>query len=736
MTPSDAVDAVSRLKAKADAAKAAALRAQADAEEAETPLRQAEEDARAASADTPSLEPVPSAGSARAEPTGTPAAGPLDDTQVEAIRSGYAFDGPALELGALVNGAARPDVQIRIPLAKTNRHGLVAGATGTGKTRTLQLLAEQLSAHGVPVFAADIKGDLSGIASAGTSTEKLLARTSALGQDWVGTASPTEFFCLGRIGHGVPIRATVAGFGPLLLSKVLGLNDTQESSLGLVFHYADEAWQPLLDLTDLRAVLGFLISDDGKGELTGLGGLSSATVGVILRELITFADQGADVFFGEPEIDTTEFLAVTADGRGLVSLLEVPGVQERPALYSTFLMWLLADLFNDLPEVGDLDKPKLVLFFDEAHLLFRDASKDFLAAITQTVRLIRSKGVGIFFVTQTPKDVPGDVLAQLGSRVQHQLRAFTPDDAKALRATVSTFPHSGYELDEVLTGLGIGEAVVTVMNEKGAPSPVAWTRLRAPRGSMAPTPAEQIEATIAASPLLARYGEPVDRDSAREMLAARLKARPGLPKPSSGRSTRPRPTPSSPTGRRPRMRNRPRPRRRPTPTMSGSGARPTPPPAPARARTRAPSRKSRCSRRCSAPPPRRPSSPASSRASSVPAAGAAERRGTWVGRPVTVCWTASSSPAPMWLPAPTSSTSDSPTAPAPAPTWPVATRSRTWRCCTPAVPRRIRWSSATQRTCGSARWWWRWATRSGWPAASPPASCRRSAGRCPPGPGG
>jgi len=516
MTPSDEVDAVSRLKAKADAARAAALRAQADAEAAETQLRQAQDQAQdqaQAPADAAASPAPPSV-----------SAGPLDDTQVDAIRSGYAFDGPALELGALVNGHARPDVQIRIPLAMTNRHGLVAGATGTGKTKTLQVLAEQLSAHGVPVFAADIKGDLSGIATAGTSSDKLLTRTTALGQDWAGAASPTEFFSLGGIGHGIPIRATVAGFGPLLLSKVLGLNDTQESSLGLVFHYADQAGLPLLDLTDLRAMLGFLISDAGKAELTGLGGLSSTTVGVILRELITFADQGADVFFGEPEIDTSEFLTVTADGRGLVSLLEVPGVQDRPALYSTFLMWLLAELFNDLPEVGDLDKPKLVFFFDEAHLLFRDASKDFLAAITQTVRLIRSKGVGIFFVTQTPKDVPGDVLAQLGSRVQHQLRAFTPDDAKALRATVSTFPHSGYDLDEVLTGLGIGEAVVTVMNERGAPSPVAWTRLRAPLGSMAPTPAAQIEAGIAASPLLARYGEPVDRDSAREMLAARLEA--------------------------------------------------------------------------------------------------------------------------------------------------------------------------------------------------------------------
>ena len=427
-------------------------------------------------------------------------------------------------MGALVNGDARPDVPVRIPLAMTNRHGLVAGATGTGKTKTLQVLAEQLSAHGVSVFAADIKGDLSGVATAGTASEKLLARTRGIGQDWSGVASPTEYFSLGGVGRGIPVRATVAGFGPLLLSKVLGLGDIQESSLGLVFHYADQAGLPLLDLTDLRAVLSFLISDAGKGELTGLGGLSPATVGVILRELITFADQGADVFFGEPEIDTAEFLRRTPDGRGIISLLEVPGVADKPALFSTFLMWLLADLFNDLPEVGDLDKPKLVFFFDEAHLLFTGASKDFLASITQTVRLIRSKGVGIFFVTQTPKDVPSDVLAQLGSRVQHQLRAFTPDDAKALRATVSTYPNSGYDLEEVLTGLGTGEAIVTVMNEKGAPSPVAWTRLRAPQGSMSPTPPEQIDATVAASPLLAVYGAAIDRDSAREMLATKLEA--------------------------------------------------------------------------------------------------------------------------------------------------------------------------------------------------------------------
>ncbi|MFF2050033.1 helicase HerA-like domain-containing protein [Leifsonia sp. NPDC058194] len=515
----------------ADALAETAAKLQAEAEEA---LRKAQEAAAAAAAAQQAAAQEAAAQEAAATVSATPPApttppapagtGPLSDEAVAVIRAGYAFDAPALELGALVNGDPVADVPVRIPLAMTNRHGLVAGATGTGKTKTLQVLAEQLAAAGVPVFAADIKGDLSGIAVAGESSDKLLERTRGIGQDWTPRAATTEFFSLGGVGRGVPIRATVAGFGPLLLSKVLGLNDTQESSLGLVFHYADQAGLPLLDLADLRAVLTYLTSDDGKAELAGLGGLSSATVGVILRELIGFADQGAEAFFGEPEIDTAEFLRVAPDGTGVVSLLEVPGVQDKPAVFSTFLMWLLADLFNDLPEVGDLDKPKLVFFFDEAHLLFKDASKDFLASITQTVRLIRSKGVGIFFVTQTPKDVPGDVLAQLGSRVQHQLRAFTPDDAKALKATVSTYPKSGYDLAAVLQSLGTGEAIVTVMNEKGAPSPVAWTRLRAPQGSMSPAPETLVEATVAASPLQAKYGTPIDRDSAREQLARKLDA--------------------------------------------------------------------------------------------------------------------------------------------------------------------------------------------------------------------
>ena len=520
-----AAQAAEDLQVQAQEAIKKAEEAAALAQAALEAQHQATDAAAAADAETVAPAQATAAADAQAAPAAAapaPTTGPLEPDQVDAIRSGYAFEGAALEMGALVNGDALPDVPVRIPIAMTNRHGLVAGATGTGKTRTLQVFAEQLSTAGVSVFAADIKGDLSGVATPGEGNEKLLKRTAGIGQDWTAASFPTEYFSLGGVGKGVPIRATISGFGPLLLSKALGLNETQESSLGLVFHYANKNNLALLDLDDLRAVLAYLVSDEGKPELEGLGGLSKATVGVILRELITFADQGADVFFGEPEIDTAEFLRVASDGRGIISLLEVPGVADKPALYSTFLMWLLADLFTDLPEVGDLDKPKLVFFFDEAHLLFKDASKDFLAQITQTVRLIRSKGVGVFFVTQTPKDVPSDVLAQLGSRVQHQLRAFTPDDAKALRATVSTYPNSGYDLEEVLTNLGTGEAIVTVMNEKGAPSPVAWTRLRAPQASMSPSTDASIDAAIAASPLLAKYGTGIDRESAHEILTKKL----------------------------------------------------------------------------------------------------------------------------------------------------------------------------------------------------------------------
>ncbi|WP_418957943.1 helicase HerA-like domain-containing protein [Streptomyces tritici] len=446
----------------------------------------------------------------------------LPDGPAAEIAAGYAFRGDALDLGALLwDGVCHPGGQVRIPLGMLNRHGLVAGATGSGKTKTLQLIAEQLSAHGVPVFLADVKGDLSGLSAPGQDGAKVRERAAQVGQDWTATGFPCAFHGLGGLGAGIPVRATVTSFGPVLLAKVLDLNPTQEQSLGLIFHYADRKGLELVDLKDLRAVVAFLVSDEGRPELKGIGGLSSATAGVILRALTAFEQQGASGFFGEPEFDTAELLRTAQDGRGVVSVMELPAVQDRPRLFSTFLMWLLADLFHDLPEVGDLDRPKLVFFFDEAHLLFAGASKAFLESITQTVRLIRSKGVGVFFVTQTPKDVPADVLAQLGNRVQHALRAFTPDDAKALKATVRTFPHSAYDLEEVLTGLGTGEAVVTVLGESGAPTPVAVTRLRAPESLMGPVGSAALDEAVRASEGYGRYARAVDRESAYERLAAR-----------------------------------------------------------------------------------------------------------------------------------------------------------------------------------------------------------------------
>ncbi|MFI6943886.1 helicase HerA-like domain-containing protein [Streptomyces sp. NPDC050418] len=452
-------------------------------------------------------------------PAPTPAVALPDEAA--AIAAGYAFTGEALDLGALLwGGQCLPGAQIRIPLSMLNRHGLVAGATGTGKTKTLQLIAEQLAGQGVPVFLADIKGDVSGISAPGEANDKVQERAREVGQSWEAKGFPAEFYALGGIGSGIPVRATVTSFGPVLLAKVLQLNQTQEQSLGLIFHYADSKGLELHDLKDLRAVVTFLTSDEGKPELKGIGGLSTVTAGVILRALTAFEAQGMAPFFGNPEFDVSEFLRTASDGRGQVSVLELPAVQDKPHLFSTFLMWMLADLYNNLPEVGDVEKPKLVFFFDEAHLLFNGASKAFLESITQTVRLIRSKGIGVFFVTQTPKDVPADVLAQLGNRVQHALRAFTPEDQKALKATVKTFPNSPYDLEELLTQLGTGEAVVTVLSEKGAPTPVAATRLRAPESLMGPVDAAALDAAVKSSLLYSRYAEEVDPESAYEKITA------------------------------------------------------------------------------------------------------------------------------------------------------------------------------------------------------------------------
>ena len=452
-------------------------------------------------------------------------------TSARQIAAGYAADGAALELGAvLVDGTCDPSAKVRIPLSMVNRHGLVAGATGTGKTKSLQVLAEQLSAAGVPCLMADVKGDLSGLSRPGEPGDKISQRAADTGDAWTPTAYPVEFLSLGGTGTGVPVRATISSFGPILLSKVLGLNATQESTLGLIFHWADQKGLALLDTKDLRAVIHYLTSDEGKPELKALGAVSTATAGVILRALVNLEADGGDTFFGEPELEPQDLLRIDDQGRGIISLLELGDQAARPVLFSTFLMWVLADLFTTLPEIGDVDKPKLVFFFDEAHLLFSDASKAFLAQVEQTVKLIRSKGVGVFFCTQLPTDVPNDVLSQLGARIQHALRAFTPDDEKALTKTVRTYPKTEvYELKSALTSLGIGEAVVTVLSEKGAPTPVAWTRMRAPRSLMETIGPDAMAAAAKASALQAEYGQTIDRESAYERLNARLAPEPASP---------------------------------------------------------------------------------------------------------------------------------------------------------------------------------------------------------------
>ena len=460
-----------------------------------------------------------------------------DSAYTAQVRSGYGFSSPTLPVGTyldmLADGdpAPVPGLKVGIPLGLLNRHALVAGATGTGKTRTLQLLAEGLSNEGVPVFLADVKGDLTGLAEPGATSEKLAARLAGTGQTWEGRSFPIELFSLGggpQSGagaiSGTPIRTTVTEFGPVLLSRVLGLNDTQTSALQLVFHWADSQGLALLDLKDLRAVVDYLTgSDAGKKELKTIGGVSAASAGVILREIAALEAAGGEAFFGEPALDVHDLMRVS-DGKGIISALELADIQSQGTLFSTFLMWLLAELFETLPEVGDPARPTMVFFFDEAHLLFSGASKAFLEAVVRTVRLIRSKGVGIVFITQSPTDVPDEVLAQLGSRVQHALRAHTPADAANLKKAVSTFPVSPLDLSRVLTSLGTGQAVVSVLDEKGRPAPVAPVVVDAPAAVMGPASEATVSQVLNASPLKPKYADTVDNESAYELLAVRVQA--------------------------------------------------------------------------------------------------------------------------------------------------------------------------------------------------------------------
>jgi len=450
----------------------------------------------------------------------------MDPAFTAQMISGYGLTEPALVIGSPMLGSELvPGVRVQVALSMMNRHGLIAGATGTGKTKTLQLLAGQLSDAGVPVFVSDIKGDVTGLAAPGDPTNaKVIDRCQSMGWTFKPESHPVEFLSLsGKLG--AQVRASVHSFGPVLLGKVLGLNDTQTSILSLVFKYCDDNQLPLLDLSDLQTTLTYLASDAGKAALADYGGISPASLGVMVRAIVVVEQQGADIFFGEPEFDVMDLLRTTPDGKGIVSLLELSDVMDKPVMFSTFMLWMLAQLYHALPEVGDLPKPKLCFFFDEAHLLFDDASDALLKEVEQTARLIRSKGVGVYFVTQTPTDVPPSVLAQLGNRVEHALRAFTPQDADNLKKTARTFPITTfYDVEETLTSLGIGEALVTVLSPRGVPTPLAATRLVPPDSLMAALDPAAVQAAIMASPFRAKYGTTVDRQSAHEIITARIMA--------------------------------------------------------------------------------------------------------------------------------------------------------------------------------------------------------------------
>jgi DNA helicase HerA-like ATPase len=499
----------------------------------------------------------------------------MDDAFVREMTEGYAFDEPSLVLGApMLDGEVAAGAPVRLPLSMVNRHGLVAGATGTGKTKTLQILAGQLSDAGVPVFVSDVKGDLTGISQPGDAgSAAVLERAAQLAIAYAPKGHPVELLSLSG-ALGAQVRATVSSFGPILLGKVLDLNKTQVSVLTLVFAYCDDQRLPLLDLADLRTTLKFLASDEGKATLEEYGGFSRATVGVLLRSIVELEAAGADAFFGEPEFDVHDLMRTTPDGRGVVSLLELRDVMDRPRLFSTFMLWMLAQLYAQLPEEGDLPKPKLAFFFDEAHLLFDDASDALMEQIELTARLIRSKGVGVYFVTQGPTDVPSSVLSQLGNRVQHALRVHTPDDETNLRKTVKTFPTSEhYDVGETLTSLGIGEAFVTVLTPKGVPTPLAATRLVPPDSLMDAVDETTRAGLVAAGALQAKYAQVVDRESAHEIITDRLHGAAEVVAAEGGTAGTPLPPPppgTPPPSVQPAPKPKPKAMPKPKPKPSGS----------------------------------------------------------------------------------------------------------------------------------------------------------------------
>ena len=444
---------------------------------------------------------------------------------IQTITDGYTSKGDYIVLGAaLLNGVPQKEALVKLPLKTLNRHGLIAGATGTGKTITLQVIAENMCAKGIPVLLMDLKGDLSGIAKAGITNPKIEERHAVLGIPFVPNGSSVEFLTLSK-ENGAKLRATVSEFGPVLFSKVLNLNDTQSGIVAIIFKYADDKKLPLVDLKDFKALLNF-IGNEGKEEITkNYGNVSTASIGTILRSIIELESQGAESFFGERSFEVTDLVRLDAYGRGMASIIRLTDIQDKPKLFSTFILCLLAEAYHTFPEAGDLDKPKLCIFIDEAHLIFKEASQALLDQIESIVKLIRSKGVGIYFCTQNPYDIPDAVLAQLGLKVQHALRAFTEKDRKAIKKTAENYPVSEfYKTDELLTSLGIGQALVSALDEKGIPTPLAATHLRAPMSRIGVLTADEIQQVVSLSTLATKYNEVIDSESAYELLNAKLKA--------------------------------------------------------------------------------------------------------------------------------------------------------------------------------------------------------------------
>ena len=445
------------------------------------------------------------------------------ETFQEIVTNGYQFKGESIILGApKLEGEVLTDHFIRLPLKTFNRHGLIAGATGTGKTKTLQIIAEQLSEKGVPSLVMDIKGDLSGIAAASEGHPKIDERHNAIGLPFIPGRSPVEFLSLSD-EPGIRLRATVTEFGPILFSKMLGLNEVQQGIATIIFKYCDDNKLPLLDLKDFKKVMHFVQTEVKEDFEAEYGLISGSSAGAIMRKIIELEQQGGDRFFGEPSFDIHDLIRTDKEGKGVVSVLRLTDIQDRPKLFSTFMLQLLAEIYAQLPEEGDPEKPKLVLFIDEAHLVFEEATRALLDQIEMIIKLIRSKGVGVYFVTQDPTDIPDVVLSQLGLKVQHALRAFTAKDRKNIRLVAENFPITPYyDIEQVLTELGIGEALVTALNEKGIPTPLVHCYLRAPQSRMdVLTPAE-IGTIIDHSPLIGNYSAIEDRASAYELLNAKL----------------------------------------------------------------------------------------------------------------------------------------------------------------------------------------------------------------------